>query len=188
MFVMSLCTLTRCVCFLSTGLPGPAPHCLPGSKEYNPPITLHQTLWRKVIFKGCGDLIFSSHTSLSMIFILAAKDYLGIFIERKKYLIILYGVYWPLLVLQIVFIIASRKHYTVDIVVALYTTPFLWNLSWKLLSDFETEVTLLYKSLCVDKKKPLATNTMSTIDIRIRRNDFTRLNTKSSSCGSSALF
>ena len=190
MFVMTLCTITRCICFLSTGLPGPAPHCLPSSKEYNPPITMHQILWRKEIFKGCGDLIFSSHTAVSMIFILAIKDYLKLFLPRNKYLIILYGIYWPLLVLQILFIIASRKHYTVDIIVALYTTPFLWNLSWRLLSDCETEVTLLYKSLCIDKKGLDLLSTKSMVDIKIKGNNHKHRNgfiTKKSSCSSSTL-
>ena len=166
---MTLCTMTRCICFLSTGLPGPAPHCLPNSMEYNPPITTYDILLRKNILKGCGDLIFSSHTSLSMIFVLAMHTYLKLYISWKKYLIVIYGIYWPLLFLQVLFIIASRKHYTVDIVVAMYTTPFLWNLSFKLIKDFETEITLLYKSICNKRKEKneeiLATQSM--IDMKI---------------------
>ena len=133
---MSLCTIVRCVCFLSTGLPGPAPHCLPDSESYNPPSTFFEILWRKEIFNGCGDLIFSSHLSLSMIFILAMHQYLHLVINKLQYRIIMIGIYWPLLVIEAIFIIAARKHYTVDIIVSLYTTPFLWKLSYSLFADY----------------------------------------------------
>jgi len=137
MLVMTMATLLRCICFLSTRLPGPAPHCLPGSTEYHPPRTMHELLWRKVIFKGCGDLIFSSHTALSMMFILPVHRYLHLVMERRKSRVIIYGLYWPLLVVQSVFIIGSRKHYTVDVVVALFTTPFLWKLSFSILPEMK---------------------------------------------------
>eukprot|EP01084_Bolivina_argentea_P079628 144400_1 len=34
---IGISAVIRCICFLSTGLPGPAPHCLPQSDVYHPP-------------------------------------------------------------------------------------------------------------------------------------------------------
>jgi len=102
------------------------------------------------VTKGCGDLIFSSHVSFAMTFVMCLQTYLHKFIDLKSFRLVMYAVYWPLMVLQSLFIIAARKHYTVDIVVAWYTVPFVWNLTFALCSDFETD----FEPLPVSSSEP----------------------------------
>jgi hypothetical protein len=51
--------------------------------------------------------------------------------------------YWPLLFIEAYFIIAARKHYTVDIIVSLYTTPLLWNASFSIIGDYKSSIHIL---------------------------------------------
>ncbi|KAL9315412.1 hypothetical protein ACSQ67_016413 [Phaseolus vulgaris] len=67
---------------------------------------------RGVIY-GCGDLIFSSHMIFTLVFVLTYQRY------GTRRCIKQLG--WTLSVCQSLLIIASRKHYTVDVVVAWYT-------------------------------------------------------------------
>ncbi|XP_048226431.1 phosphatidylinositol:ceramide inositolphosphotransferase 3 isoform X5 [Ricinus communis] len=62
---------------------------------------------------GCGDLIFSSHMIFTLVFIRTYHKY-GTRRCIKQFA-------WLLAVVQSLLIIASHKHYTVDIVVAWYT-------------------------------------------------------------------
>ena len=142
---MTLATPLRCACFLSTGLPGPAPHCQPGSTEYDPPPSIYHVFFKgggqQTLFSNCGDLMFSGHVTLSMIFVLCFNRYLPMGIDQgiSKVLVygLVYGLLWPLLMLQCVLIIGARKHYTVDVVVALFTTPFLWNASYSIFPEMK---------------------------------------------------
>ncbi|GLT37680.1 hypothetical protein SLA2020_119840 [Shorea laevis] len=108
----------RIVTFYSTQLPGPNYHCREGSKlaRLPPPESLLAVLLinfpRGAIY-GCGDLIFSSHMIFSLVFVRTYQKY-GIRRGIKQFA-------WLLAVAQSLLIIASRKHYTVDIVVAWYT-------------------------------------------------------------------
>lgn len=62
---------------------------------------------------GCGDLIFSSHMIFTLLFVLTYHKYGTIrFIKQSA---------WLLAIIESLLIIASRKHYTVDVVVAWYT-------------------------------------------------------------------
>ncbi|EMS44972.1 hypothetical protein TRIUR3_08316 [Triticum urartu] len=67
---------------------------------------------RGVLF-GCGDLIFSSHMIFTLVFVRTYHKY------GSKRLIKLFA--WLMAIIQSLLIIASRKHYTVDVVVAWYT-------------------------------------------------------------------
>ncbi|KAL9303803.1 hypothetical protein ACSQ67_021066 [Phaseolus vulgaris] len=62
---------------------------------------------------GCGDLIFSSHMIFTLVFVLTYQKY-GTRRSIKQ-------LGWLLAVVQSLLIVASRKHYTVDVVVAWYT-------------------------------------------------------------------
>ncbi|RLN99867.1 hypothetical protein DYB28_001615 [Aphanomyces astaci] len=67
---------------------------------------------------GCGDLMFSSHTTYTMSMILAVWKYWG----SVPVLVVM-------LVLQAVtafFIVAARKHYSLDVISALYVVPMVW--------------------------------------------------------------
>ncbi|GLU02281.1 hypothetical protein SLE2022_195360 [Rubroshorea leprosula] len=108
----------RIITFYSTQLPGPNYHCREGSKlaRLPRPESLLQVLlinFPQGAIYGCGDLIFSSHMIFSLVFVRTYQKY-GTRRCIKQFA-------WLLAVAQSLLIIASRKHYTVDIVVAWYT-------------------------------------------------------------------
>lgn len=65
------------------------------------------------VIYGCGDLIFSSHTIFTLVFVRTYQRY-----GTRRWI---KHLAWLMAVIQSILIIASRKHYTVDIVVAWYT-------------------------------------------------------------------
>mmetsp|Transcript_19055 Transcript_19055/g.30238 ORF Transcript_19055/g.30238 Transcript_19055/m.30238 type:complete len:318 (-) Transcript_19055:93-1046(-) len=135
LLVMACCIVLRCATFLSTSLPGPAPHCQPGSEQYNPPHSLSEVLARIDIFKGCGDLIFSSHTALSLCLTCSVYVYLPLLLPISLFRLWFFCVLLPAQILLLILIIAARKHYTVDVVVACYTTPLLYYASYYFYTD-----------------------------------------------------
>lgn len=111
------CQFLRILTFYSTQLPGPNYHCREGSKlaRLPPPETVFEALVivPKGVLYGCGDLIFSSHMIFSLTFVRTYQKYgTQRFIKQLA---------WLLVVIQSLLIVASRKHYTVDVVVAWYT-------------------------------------------------------------------
>lgn len=108
----------RIITFYSTQLPGPNYHCREGSKMATlpPPHNVLEVLLinfpRGVLF-GCGDLIFSSHMIFTLVFVRTYHKY-----GSKRLIKILA---WLMAIIQSLLIIASRKHYSVDVVVAWYT-------------------------------------------------------------------
>ncbi|XP_073526385.1 uncharacterized protein [Phyllobates terribilis] len=111
------CQLLRVITFYSTQLPGPNYHCREGSKlaTLPRPDSLFEffLIKPKGILFGCGDLIFSSHMIFSLVFIRTYHKY-----GTKRWI---KQLAWLVAIVQSLLIIASRKHYTVDIVVAWYT-------------------------------------------------------------------
>jgi len=116
--VLVVAQTLRMLSFLSTILPAPNYHCQPDSTEYAPPRTLWRILLRADAFKGCGDLIFSSHTMFVVLFTLTYVKYGEI--PWLKKLLAVYVFTFGILVA------AARKHYSIDIVLAIYTVPLLW--------------------------------------------------------------
>ena len=110
--------LLRVLSFMGTVLPSPAPHCHAGSPEYNPPVGAYEILFRVDGIKGCGDLIYSSHVLLSMTFALCFSKY------SPNRLLKTFA--WLDTIVLSVAVIAFKKHYTVDVVVAWYVTPMLF--------------------------------------------------------------
>lgn len=108
----------RIITFYSTQLPGPNYHCREGSKlaTLPPPNSVLEVLLinfpRGVIY-GCGDLIFSSHMIFTLIFVRTYQKY-----GTRRWI---KQLAWLLAIIQSFLIVASRKHYTVDVVVAWYT-------------------------------------------------------------------
>ncbi|KAK4857432.1 hypothetical protein QYF36_000635 [Acer negundo] len=108
----------RIITFYSTQLPGPNYHCREGSKLArlpHPQSVLEVLLinFPRGVMYGCGDLIFSSHMIFTLVFVLTYQKY-GTRRFIKQFA-------WMLAVIQSFLIVASRKHYTVDVVVAWYT-------------------------------------------------------------------
>ncbi|KAK4478508.1 hypothetical protein RD792_013985 [Penstemon davidsonii] len=111
------CQFLRIITFYSTQLPGPNYHCREGSKLATLPrpdnvLEAFLIVPRGVLY-GCGDLIFSSHMIFSLVFVRTYNKYgTQKFVKQCA---------WLTVVIQSLLIIASRKHYTVDVVVAWYT-------------------------------------------------------------------
>ncbi|KAL6998381.1 Phosphatidylinositol:ceramide inositolphosphotransferase 1 [Sarracenia purpurea var. burkii] len=116
------CQILRIITFYSTQLPGPNFHCREGSKlaTLPRPDNAFEVLllnFPRGILYGCGDLIFSSHMIFSLVFVRTYQKYgTQRFIKQCA---------WLIVVVQSLLIVASRKHYTVDIVVAWYTVNLL---------------------------------------------------------------
>lgn len=115
---LSLSQLLRIISFYSTQLPGPNYHCREGSKlaTLPPPESVFEVFiinFPHGVLYGCGDLIFSSHMIFTLVFIRTYHKY-----GTKRWI---KQLAWLLAVVQSLLIIASRKHYSVDVVVAWYT-------------------------------------------------------------------
>ncbi|KAI3507391.1 hypothetical protein L1887_22376 [Cichorium endivia] len=111
------CQFLRILTFYSTQLPGPNYHCREGSRfatlpRPDNPLEFLLIMPRGVLY-GCGDLIFSSHMIFSLVFVRTYQKY-----GTKRFI---KQCAWIIVVIQSLLIIASRKHYTVDVVVAWYT-------------------------------------------------------------------
>ncbi|XP_020688060.1 phosphatidylinositol:ceramide inositolphosphotransferase-like isoform X1 [Dendrobium catenatum] len=117
-----VCQMLRIITFYSTILPGPNYHCREGSPlaSLPPPNSIFEVLFinfpRGVVY-GCGDLIFSSHMIFTLVFVRTYHKY-----GSKRFVKMLA---WVMVIAQSLLIIASRKHYTVDVVVAWYTVNFV---------------------------------------------------------------
>lgn len=114
---LSACQFLRIITFYSTQLPGPNYHCREGSKlaTLPPPKSVLEALIiiPHGVLYGCGDLIFSSHMIFSLVFVRTYQKYgTRSFVKQLG---------WLTVIIQSLLIVASRKHYTVDVVVAWYT-------------------------------------------------------------------
>lgn len=122
--IITIGNTLRFVTYISTSLPGPADHCQPGSTNYHKP-----DKWYKVFYEfntaNCGDLIFSGHMFHLIIAMFIFNKYVGLVLNHRLSLF-LKIITWSLIPLEIFLIISTRQHYTVDIVVAIYTSIFLW--------------------------------------------------------------
>eukprot|EP00210_Caulerpa_lentillifera_P005838 g5582.t1 len=123
LLVLAACQSLRIVSFLSTQLPAPNYHCRLG--EPSATMAWPDHWYEHLVFDperqaayGCGDLIFSSHTTFILVGVLTYTTY-GSFLIIKI-------VVWILGAILSLLIIASRKHYTVDVVVAWYTVPLVF--------------------------------------------------------------
>ena len=118
-----LCQALRIACFQSTRLPSPAPHCLSDSPVAVKPRPQHW--WNYILInvvtqasKSCGDLIFSSHC----IFVLSFAWMYGHWGRWR----VVKVAYWTADAALSLLIIASRKHYSLDVVVAWIVVPLVF--------------------------------------------------------------
>ncbi|TYJ50922.1 hypothetical protein E1A91_A01G243200v1 [Gossypium mustelinum] len=117
-FLLPVSQTLRIFTFYSTQLPGPNYHCRPGSKLARLPepdgvLEVLVINFPQGVIYGCGDLIFSSHMIFTLVFVLTYQKY------GTRRCIKQFG--WTIAIIQSLLIVASRKHYTVDVVVAWYT-------------------------------------------------------------------
>ena len=99
-----------------------------------PPSELNDVLFRVDASNGCGDLMFSSHTIYTMTFVCVVFRYFNV---RWLKAIMALGQ-----ISIVPFILAARKHYTVDVFTALYVTPLVFEILWVYFPDRDTSVDL----------------------------------------------
>eukprot|EP00560_Eucampia_antarctica_P006948 CAMPEP_0197824798 /NCGR_PEP_ID=MMETSP1437-20131217/2007_1 /TAXON_ID=49252 ORGANISM="Eucampia antarctica, Strain CCMP1452" /NCGR_SAMPLE_ID=MMETSP1437 /ASSEMBLY_ACC=CAM_ASM_001096 /LENGTH=284 /DNA_ID=CAMNT_0043424569 /DNA_START=371 /DNA_END=1225 /DNA_ORIENTATION=+ len=144
------CQTLRIISFLITTLPGASRQCLYSvpddltSKQmvegaadpsgnpsgWAPPTSIYDILFRLDTTNGCGDLMFSSHTIFSMTFVCVTFKYFN-WVYLKRIMVALQVVIVP-------FILAARKHYSVDIFTALYVTPLVFEMLDRQFPDHES--------------------------------------------------
>ncbi|GAQ85288.1 Inositolphosphorylceramide Synthase [Klebsormidium nitens] len=134
--VLVICQCLRIASFTATQLPGPNYHCHEGSPWATLPVPhsfkdlFFLNIARAGMF-GCGDLIFSSHMSFALVFMLTYNKY------GTTRLMKMIG--WTLVTCLGLLIIASRKHYSVDVVVAAYVVPLVFIAVDKYISEAEID-------------------------------------------------
>jgi len=96
------------------------------SNEWDPPTNWGEVFLRMDASTGCGDLMFSSHTTFAVITTCTVFKYLHA--DIHKFIISVCMLFLIPLTLM------SRKHYTVDVFTALYVGPLMFELlflKWK---------------------------------------------------------
>jgi hypothetical protein len=121
--VLSLCQFLRIVSFTVTQLPAPNYHCR--SDQDTAVLAMPEHWWQHIVINlgrqathGCGDLIFSSHTTFVLVGCLTFTEY--------GETLLLKVVAWLGVAMMSLCIVASRKHYSVDVVVAWYVVPLVF--------------------------------------------------------------
>jgi len=106
-----------------TQLPAPNYHCR--ESEETAVLAMPDSWWGHIKINlgrqathGCGDLIFSSHTTFVLVGCLTFTEY--------GETILLKIISWIGVALMSLCIVASRKHYSVDVVVAWYVVPLVF--------------------------------------------------------------
>ena len=119
---LCLCQALRAASFLATSLPAPNYHCRAGAATATRPWPARA--WGHAAVDvarqaghGCGDLIFSSHTTFALVGALGYAEF-GARAAVK-------AAVWAAVAALSALIVASRKHYTVDVVVAWYVVPLV---------------------------------------------------------------
>jgi len=123
LMVLVICQSLRIIFFTVTQLPAPNYHCHLGEPTAVREMPKHW--WGHVVVDlgrqathGCGDLIFSSHTTFILVGVLT-------FTEYGNTLLIKIAAWIGVAFLSLC-IIASHKHYSVDVVVAWYAVPLVF--------------------------------------------------------------
>lgn len=123
--VMTLGHAVRTLFYLSTSLPAPADHCLPGGLCYRSPSNVYDIFF--VFYpKSCGDLIFSGHVLTTCILTLITQRYAAKILGSGKLEVAVRGTAWLLFGALGPLIIAARNHYTVDVLAGYIITPLIW--------------------------------------------------------------
>ena len=141
--VYAASSLLRCLTFFVTLLPATAPYCLAKSLggtyvPHTAPRTWHDVFWVYNWTHACGDLLFSGHTILMVcMWLVIERVFYGYWTRfataknahaRMWVIAQVFAVYGARvkLVLFLFNTVKARKHYTIDVVVALYVTTLLW--------------------------------------------------------------
>jgi hypothetical protein len=164
-FCYALAVLLRCMSFLVTLLPGDMDHCKISNTEAllsSKPTSVWDFLFRVEPEKGCGDLIFSGHTLTLCLLTFSACTFspflTQLYLRRVHQLLSI-----TCLITFVCTTIAAGRHYSVDVVIAIYTTLFIWYLSltFKFLDESTDSSYLESEVLSVPEKNLEAYNLVS---------------------------
>ena len=153
---VSVLQFLRIISFCSTLLPGPAQQCrytiaqemndnydiktfvseipaneIGNSIDWNPPKSW-EIIYRIDASKGCGDLMFSSHTTFSVIALMTIYKYFTPFWCRFV-ITLLYTI-------MIFLTLLLRKHYTIDVFTASYIGPIVFELLYIKFPDKKNKI------------------------------------------------
>jgi hypothetical protein len=128
--VYSVASVLRCVTFFVTLLPATASYCVSPRHggTYSPlraPHTVRDVFFRFDWTHSCGDLLFSGHT------ILVSCCYFLIFTRcnpKNKVFAFSRFMSHVAFVTFLVLTVYTRKHYTIDVLIALCVTLMLWHI------------------------------------------------------------
>jgi hypothetical protein len=133
---VSICVVLRCVSFIITILPAPAPQC--SQARFDPPTTASEILFKFDTENGCSDLIFSSHmmygiTAAGIVILYITK---GLNYAKKNNITVPKWEKWSkialivlcvcLVLMEAFSIVCQERHYSVDVWNALYACPLTW--------------------------------------------------------------
>ncbi|KAL7550372.1 hypothetical protein ACHAWF_015720 [Thalassiosira exigua] len=154
LMTLVVCQTLRMISFLVTTLPGSSRQCrytVPngltssemlegvapdeGNPEgWAPPTEINDIIFRVDASNGCGDLMFSSHTIFTMTFVCAVFKYFNFKLLK---LVMALGQ-----IAMVPFVLAARKHYSIDVFTALYVTPLVFEILWMRFPDRDTSADL----------------------------------------------
>ncbi len=121
--------ILRFITFVSTSVPGPSLDCQPGAKNYKDTISWHEVFRRRSkvhVDPNCGDLIFSGHMFQVASFCAVILAEMSNLMPHKVVARIISYLLIATVCIQPYFIIASRNHYSVDVVISSYLAPLVW--------------------------------------------------------------
>jgi len=106
------CALLRCICMVATSYPDPNRLC---NSYQAPDGPTSFPFWRETVvhsgFLTCGDLMFSGHTLVYLLIALTWQKYTTKY--EKPFV-------WILMLFSCITLIATRMHYTDDVLIAAY--------------------------------------------------------------------
>lgn len=137
--MIAMGNILRFLTYISTTLPGSAAHCLPSNANMlnDQPKTL-QNIFLRITLDGsgdgtagtynCGDLTFSGHILMTMTYAFCCLRYVPNACAISEKVHFLFKIFiCCIVIIQCVFTIMARNHYTMDVIISLYLTPLLWS-------------------------------------------------------------
>eukprot|EP01084_Bolivina_argentea_P006939 13106_1 len=121
--------ILRFITFVSTSVPGPSLDCQPGAENYKDTINWHEVFIRRSkvhVDPNCGDLIFSGHMFQVTSFCAVILAEMSKLMPHKVIARIISYLLIATVCIQPYFIVASRNHYSVDVVISTYLAPLVW--------------------------------------------------------------
>ena len=137
-------SVLRFFTYISTSIPGAADHCVASRNAYitrDQPKSVYEILTvlqvdgigleansGKAGTYNCGDLVFSGHMLMTIAYAFTAHRYCPMAFSIPKSCVKLFTcAVWILVFVQGLLIISARNHYTMDVVIASYTSFLLWH-------------------------------------------------------------